>query len=73
MESGGSGAGNDGVSKMQQENEQMAGQGGGGCVGNIWRTDARWETARTGTTMGAWYNADGWCDRWTGRRLQFFF
>ena len=34
---------------------------------------ARWETARTDTTTGAWYNADGWCDGWTGRWLNFFF
>jgi len=41
MESGGSGAGDDGVVQDAAKNEQMAGQGGGGGVGNIWRTGGR--------------------------------
>jgi len=38
MESGGSGAGDDGVVQDAAKNEQMAGQGGGRGVGNIWWT-----------------------------------
>jgi len=41
MESGCSGAGDDGVVQDAAKEEQMAGQGGGGCVGNIWRTGGR--------------------------------
>jgi len=41
MKSGGSGAGDDGVVQDAAKNEQMAGQGGGGCVGNIRRTQER--------------------------------
>ena len=41
MESGGSGAGDDGVVQDAGKNEQMAGQGGGGGIGNIWRTQER--------------------------------
>jgi len=41
MESGGSGAGNDGMVQDAAKNDQMARQGGGGCVGNIWWTRER--------------------------------
>jgi len=41
MESGGSGAGDDGVVQDAAKNKQMAGQGGGGGIGNIWRTGRR--------------------------------
>jgi len=39
----------------------------GGQVG-----DVRCEMARTDTTKGMWYDADGWCDRWTRRQLKLF-
>jgi len=41
MKSGGSGAGDDGVVQDAAKNEQMVGQGGSRCVGNIWRTRER--------------------------------
>jgi len=41
MESGGSGAGDDGVVQDAAKNEQMAGQGSGRGVGNIWQTGGR--------------------------------
>ena len=41
MESGGSEAGNDSVVQDAAKNEQMAGQGSGRGIGNIWRTRER--------------------------------
>jgi len=61
-------------SKMQQKKNRWPGRAAAEALGisGGQEGDARWETARTDTTTGAWYNADGWCDGWTGRRLDFY-
>jgi len=74
MESGGSGAGDDGVVQDAAKPNRWPGRAVAEALGisGGQEEDARWETARTDTTTGVWYDADGWCDGWTGRRLQIF-